>query len=84
MFWFLVSVESHLCYYPRQIKKQKKTQIFPLILFLKVRYVSDFFKERPPNCTEPDTAEIEHLERKPSPQPPDSQHGNHYNYSGPV
>uniref|UniRef100_A0A4W6E1I9 Phospholipid phosphatase 2 n=1 Tax=Lates calcarifer TaxID=8187 RepID=A0A4W6E1I9_LATCA len=55
-----------------------------LIAVLNVRYVSDFFKERPPPCMGPDTAEVEHLERKPSPQPPDSQHGNHYNYSGPV
>lgn len=55
-----------------------------LIAFLTVRYVSDFFKQRPPRCTEAQTPEVEHLERKPSPQPPDSQHGNHYNYSGPV
>lgn len=55
-----------------------------LIAILTVRYVSDFFKHRPPLCTEAETPEVEHLERKPSPQPPDSQHGNHYNYSGPV
>ncbi|XP_029350473.1 phospholipid phosphatase 2 isoform X1 [Echeneis naucrates] len=55
-----------------------------LIAVLIVRYVSDFFKQRPPLCTQPDTAEIEHLESKPSHQPQDSQHGNHYNYSGPV
>ncbi|XP_037603076.1 phospholipid phosphatase 2 [Sebastes umbrosus] len=52
-----------------------------LIAVLTVRYVSDFFKQRPPGCTH--TAEVEHLERKPSPQP-DSQRGNHYNYTGPV
>ncbi|TMS21241.1 Phospholipid phosphatase 2 [Larimichthys crocea] len=55
-----------------------------LIAVLTVRYASDFFKQRAPQCTQPDTPEIEHLERKPSPQPPDSQHGNHYNYPGPV
>ncbi|KAL3049453.1 hypothetical protein OYC64_008832 [Pagothenia borchgrevinki] len=55
-----------------------------LIAVLTVRYVSDFFKQRAPPCTHTDTAEIEHLERKPSPQPPDPQHGNHYNYTGPV
>lgn len=52
-----------------------------LIAVLTVRYVSDFFKQRPPRCTP--TPEVEHLERKPSPQP-DSQHRNHYNYTGPV
>ncbi|XP_067336758.1 phospholipid phosphatase 2 [Channa argus] len=55
-----------------------------LIAVLIVRYVSDFFKQRPPPCMQPDTAEIEQLERKPSPQLPDTQHGNHYNYSGTV
>nr|XP_020442553.1 phospholipid phosphatase 2 [Monopterus albus] len=55
-----------------------------LIAVLTVRYVSDFFKQRPPPCDRPDTAESDCLERKPSPQPPDSQHGNHYNYSGSV
>lgn len=55
-----------------------------LIAVLTVRYVSDFFKQRPPRCTHKETTETENLECKPSPQPPDSQHGNHYNYSGPV
>lgn len=55
-----------------------------LIAILIVRYVSDFFKHRPPQCPAAETPEVEHLERKPSPQPPDSQHGNHYSYSGPV
>lgn len=55
-----------------------------LIAVLNVRYVSDFFKDRPPRCTRPETAETEHLERKPSPQPPDSLHGNHHNCSGAV
>lgn len=55
-----------------------------LIAVLVVLYVSDFFKQRPPPCTAVEAPEDEHLERKPSPQPPDSQHGNHYNYSGPV
>lgn len=55
-----------------------------LIAILTVRYVSDFFKHRSPPCTTAETPEVENLERKPSPQPPDSQHGNHYSYSGPV
>ncbi|XP_020774689.1 phospholipid phosphatase 2 [Boleophthalmus pectinirostris] len=55
-----------------------------LIAVLIVRYVSDFFKQRPPLCTTPDTPEDEHLDNKGSAPPPDSQHGNHYNYTGPV
>ncbi|CAL1575713.1 unnamed protein product [Knipowitschia caucasica] len=55
-----------------------------LIAILTVRYVSDFFKQRPPLCTEANVPEVEHLDRKATPPPPDSQHGNHYNYSGPV
>ncbi|XP_076013776.1 phospholipid phosphatase 2-like [Genypterus blacodes] len=56
-----------------------------LIAILNVLYVSDFFKERPPLCVQAEPAESEQLDRKPNPQPPDSaQHGNHYNYSGPV
>ncbi|KAM8833315.1 phospholipid phosphatase 2-like [Synchiropus splendidus] len=55
-----------------------------LIAVLTVRYVSDFFKQRPPPCTQVDEAEVETLERKPNPHPPDSQRSNHYNYSGPV
>ncbi|XP_068607871.1 phospholipid phosphatase 2-like [Brachionichthys hirsutus] len=52
-----------------------------LIAVLTVRYVSDFFKQRPAVCTQPDTAGIENLERKPSPRTTDR---NHYSYSGPV
>ncbi|XP_022066839.1 phospholipid phosphatase 2 [Acanthochromis polyacanthus] len=55
-----------------------------LIAVLTVRYVSDFFKQRPPRCTRPDAAEIEHLECKPRPQPSDSRQENHYNCSGTV
>ncbi|XP_028252015.1 phospholipid phosphatase 2 [Parambassis ranga] len=55
-----------------------------LIAVLTVRYVSDFFKQRPPLCTETETTETEHLERKPNPQPSDQQQRNHYNCSGPV
>ncbi|KAM9354251.1 phospholipid phosphatase 2-like [Pholidichthys leucotaenia] len=54
-----------------------------VIAIFTVRYVSDFFKHRPPRCTPPDPAETERLERKPNP-PSDSQHTNHYNCSGPV
>ncbi|CAL8284317.1 unnamed protein product [Lota lota] len=57
-----------------------------LIACLTVRYVSDFFKERQAPCADPDVSEEQHMERKPSPSPPDGPHGNHhpYNYSGPV
>ncbi|CAG5866637.1 phospholipid phosphatase 2-like [Menidia menidia] len=55
-----------------------------LIAVLTVRYLSDFFKHRPPLCAEQQTDENQRLERKPSLQPSDSQHGNHYNCSGPV
>lgn len=56
-----------------------------LIAVLTVRYVSDFFKQRPPRCVRSDPAENEHLERKPNPQPPDGQQrGNHYSYPGAV
>lgn len=52
--------------------------------FVQVRYVSDFFKQRPPPCTRTDSAEVEQLERKQNPQASDAQHRNHYSYSGPV
>ncbi|XP_047467970.1 phospholipid phosphatase 2-like [Mugil cephalus] len=52
-----------------------------LIAVLTVRYVSDFFKQRPPLCTRQEPPEVEHLGRKPSPQPSDPQHENHYNCS---
>ncbi|XP_033843903.1 phospholipid phosphatase 2-like [Periophthalmus magnuspinnatus] len=55
-----------------------------LIAILTVRYVSDFFKQRPPLCTETNTTEVDHLDNKGNPAPPDSQHRNHYNYTGPV
>ncbi|XP_061599668.1 phospholipid phosphatase 2 [Cololabis saira] len=55
-----------------------------LIAVLTVRYASDFFKQRPPRCTQPEEPEVERLERKPGPQPVDSQQGNHYNCSGPI
>ncbi|XP_068194355.1 phospholipid phosphatase 2-like [Antennarius striatus] len=52
-----------------------------LIAVLTVRYVSDFFKQRPAPCTQPDPTEIENLEHKPSPRHTDR---NHYSYPGPV
>ncbi|KAM9777828.1 phospholipid phosphatase 2-like [Neosynchiropus ocellatus] len=55
-----------------------------LIAVLTVRYVSDFFKQRPPPCARAEEAEEETLERKPNPHPPDAQRSNHYSYSGPV
>ncbi|XP_034015951.1 phospholipid phosphatase 2 [Thalassophryne amazonica] len=55
-----------------------------LIAVLTVRYVSDFFKNRPPLSTRPDKADCEQMECKPNPQPSVSQHGNHYNYTAPV
>lgn len=56
------------------------TTLTPPSLLSKVRHVSDFFKQRPPRCTRSDPAENEQLERKPNPQPPDAQRGNHYSY----
>uniref|UniRef100_W5MH04 Phospholipid phosphatase 2 n=1 Tax=Lepisosteus oculatus TaxID=7918 RepID=W5MH04_LEPOC len=50
-----------------------------LIAILIVRYVSDFFKVRPPRCPHVETAESEVLERKPSLQVVDSDQ-NHYSY----
>ncbi|XP_049444672.1 phospholipid phosphatase 2b [Epinephelus fuscoguttatus] len=58
-----------------------------LVAVLNVRFVSDFFKKRPPRCTRPDTADSEEPERKPSLQIADTEHSNHYNYHhnpGPV
>ncbi|CAN9502463.1 unnamed protein product [Ophioblennius macclurei] len=55
-----------------------------LIAVLNVRYVSDFFKQRPPPCRPSNPVETEHLECKPSPQPPESRQGNNHNCSGPV
>ncbi|XP_013879012.1 lipid phosphate phosphohydrolase 2 [Austrofundulus limnaeus] len=52
-----------------------------LIAVLTVRYVSDFFKQRPSPCTPAEQTEEEQLERKPSLQPSDSQQGNHYRCS---
>ncbi|XP_017266492.1 phospholipid phosphatase 2 [Kryptolebias marmoratus] len=53
-----------------------------LIAVLTVRYLSDFFKNRTPPCAqEEETAEDEQLERKPSLQPSESHHGNHYSCS---
>ncbi|XP_064184790.1 phospholipid phosphatase 2 [Anguilla rostrata] len=63
-----------------------------LIAVLNVRYVSDFFKERPPHCPCPcpSTAETvaldgQTLERKPNVQIADSERHNHFSYPpGPV
>lgn len=56
-----------------------------LIALLTVRYVSDFFKQRPPpRCSRPETVETDGLERKPSMQMVDSEHNNHYTYPGSV
>ncbi|XP_037551333.1 phospholipid phosphatase 2 [Nematolebias whitei] len=52
-----------------------------LIAVLTVKYVSDFFKPRPLRSTPAETAENEQLECKPSLQPSDAQHGNHYRCS---
>ncbi|KAL1021982.1 hypothetical protein UPYG_G00020720 [Umbra pygmaea] len=52
-----------------------------LIAILNVRYISDFFKPRPPPCcTQPETAEDEHLEAKPGLNT-ETQRSNHYNYT---
>ncbi|KAG7230811.1 hypothetical protein INR49_019625 [Caranx melampygus] len=51
-----------------------------LVAVLNVRFVSDFFKKRPPRCTRQEAADSEEPERKPSLQITDSEHTNHYNY----
>ncbi|KAL2096847.1 hypothetical protein ACEWY4_006054 [Coilia grayii] len=56
-----------------------------LIAILNVRYVSDFFKIRPPLCTRSDSAESEVLDRKPRLQIAETEPpNNHYGYPGPV
>uniref|UniRef100_A0A4W5RQD3 Phospholipid phosphatase 2 n=2 Tax=Hucho hucho TaxID=62062 RepID=A0A4W5RQD3_9TELE len=55
-----------------------------LIAILNVRHVSDLFKQGPPHCSSPETADNEEPEsRKPSLQIADADH-NHYSYPGPV
>uniref|UniRef100_A0A8C0YNQ2 Phospholipid phosphatase 2 n=2 Tax=Cyprinus carpio TaxID=7962 RepID=A0A8C0YNQ2_CYPCA len=54
-----------------------------LVAVLTVRYVSDFFKERPPRCPDVENAENEDSERKPSLQIADTDR-NHYTNSRPV
>ncbi|KAJ8374433.1 hypothetical protein SKAU_G00050130 [Synaphobranchus kaupii] len=55
-----------------------------LIAILNVCYVSDFFKQRPPRCSNPETVEGDEMEGKPSLQIGDSDHNNHYSYPGAV
>ncbi|XP_046871051.1 phospholipid phosphatase 2b [Hypomesus transpacificus] len=55
-----------------------------LVAVLNVRFVSDFFKERPQRCSVPQAAENEESERKASLQMGDAEHNNHYGYPGPV
>ncbi|XP_072525340.1 phospholipid phosphatase 2 isoform X1 [Salminus brasiliensis] len=55
-----------------------------LIAILNVRYVSDFFKERPPLCDQSETADNEEMERKPSLQIAEPERNNHYNFAGTV
>ncbi|XP_077573810.1 phospholipid phosphatase 2-like [Stigmatopora nigra] len=50
-----------------------------LIASLNVRFVSDFFKKRPPRHLKPDCVDSDETERKPSLQFVDTEHGNHYN-----
>ncbi|RXN06040.1 phospholipid phosphatase 2-like protein [Labeo rohita] len=54
-----------------------------LVAVLTVRYISDFFKERPPRCQDVENAENEDSERKPSIQISDTDR-NHYSYSRPA
>uniref|UniRef100_A0A3B1K1N2 Phospholipid phosphatase 2b n=3 Tax=Astyanax mexicanus TaxID=7994 RepID=A0A3B1K1N2_ASTMX len=54
-----------------------------LVAVLVVRFVSDFFKRRPPTqCSSPDTVESDVLERKPSLQVGEMEQNNHYGYHG--
>ncbi|XP_066508550.1 phospholipid phosphatase 2-like [Hoplias malabaricus] len=55
-----------------------------LIAVLNVRYISDFFKERPPICEDAETPENEETERKPSLQIAEQSRNNHYNFPGSV
>ncbi|XP_036377535.1 phospholipid phosphatase 2b [Megalops cyprinoides] len=55
-----------------------------LIAILNVRYVSDFFKQRPPLCSNPETPETEELDRKPGQPIADAEHSNHSSYPGAV
>ncbi|XP_036412403.1 phospholipid phosphatase 2 [Colossoma macropomum] len=55
-----------------------------LIAILNVRYVSDFFKERPPLCEHTKAAENEEMENKPSLQIAEPERNNHYNFAGNV
>ncbi|XP_076837375.1 phospholipid phosphatase 2 [Brachyhypopomus gauderio] len=55
-----------------------------LIAILNVRYVSDFFKDRPPLCQEGGAVECEQRECKPRLQVAEAQRSNHYNFPGTV
>ncbi|XP_028301186.1 phospholipid phosphatase 2b [Gouania willdenowi] len=49
-----------------------------LVAVLNVRFVSDFFKKRPPRCTSQEAADGDGPERKPSLQIAETDHSNHY------
>ncbi|CAG5861409.1 unnamed protein product [Menidia menidia] len=51
-----------------------------LVAILNVRFVSDFFKERPPRRVRSEGVDGEEPARKPSLQIADAEHGNHYGY----
>ncbi|XP_017262385.1 phospholipid phosphatase 2b [Kryptolebias marmoratus] len=51
-----------------------------LVAILNVRFVSDFFKKRPPRRSRPDAADGEEHERKPNLQITEVEHGNHCNF----
>ncbi|KAI4880624.1 hypothetical protein NFI96_021165 [Prochilodus magdalenae] len=55
-----------------------------LIAILNVRYISDFFKERPPLCEHDERGENEEVESKPSLHIAESERNNHYNFAGTV
>ncbi|XP_692261.7 phospholipid phosphatase 2 [Danio rerio] len=55
-----------------------------LVAVLTVRYISDFFKERPPRCPDVENAENADVERKPSLQIADTDRNNYYPISRPV
>ncbi|TRY81664.1 hypothetical protein DNTS_025988 [Danionella cerebrum] len=55
-----------------------------LVALLTVRYVSDFFKERPPLCQDEENPENAEGERKPSLQMSDPDRNNYYPISRPV
>ncbi|XP_012708040.2 phospholipid phosphatase 2 [Fundulus heteroclitus] len=86
--FFLVTFSLYVGYTRVSDYKHHSTDVLvgllqgALIAVLTVRYVSDFFKQRPPTSVCSEGGESEQLDCKPNPQPSDSQHENHNSRSG--